>query len=253
MIARRIGRIALWVAAVLALAVVVFLVWAHTVFAGERPESLKAWTDSEVTIRHTDSSFVIEPADGGSDVGLVFIPGARVDPSAYLWKLSGIVAETGVTVVITEPTLNLAFFDQRPLSTFTSEAPGVSQWYVGGHSLGGVRACQLAEAGTDAAADPEVVGLVLFGSYCANDLSDTDLRVLSLVGENDGLSTPAKVEASAGLLPPDTVSVLLEGANHAAFGDYGPQPGDGAATASDEETRDGITAAVAEFLGQPSS
>ena len=98
-----------------------------------------------------------------------------------------------------------------------------------------------------------MVGLVLFGSYCANDLSDTDLRVLSLVGENDGLSTPAKVEASAGLLPADTVSVLLEGANHAAFGDYGPQPGDGVATASDEETRDGITAAVAEFLGQPSS
>lgn len=253
MIARRIGRIVLWVAAVLALAVVVFLVWAHTVFAGERPESLKAWTDSEITIRHAESSFVIEPADGGSDVGLVFIPGARVDPSAYLWKLSGIVAETGATVVITEPTLNLAFFDQRPLSTFTSEAPDVSQWYVGGHSLGGVRACQLAEAGTDAAADPEVVGLVLFGSYCANDLSDTDLRVLSLVAGNDGLSTPAKVEASAGLLPADTVSVLLEGANHAAFGDYGPQPGDGVATASDEETRDGITAAVAEFLGQPSS
>ena len=253
MIARRIGRIALWAAAVLALAVVVFLVWAHTVFAGERPQSLQAWTDSEITMRHTESSIVIEPADGGSAVGLVFIPGARVDPSAYLWKLSGIVAETGATVVITEPTLNLAFFDQRPLSTFTSEAPDVSQWYVGGHSLGGVRACQLAEAGTDAAADPEVVGLVLFGSYCANDLSDTDLRVLSLVGEHDGLSTPAKVEASAGLLPDDTVTVLLEGANHAAFGDYGPQPGDDVATASDEETRDGITEAVAGFLGQPSS
>ena len=53
MIARRIGRIALWAAAVLALAVVVFLVWAHTVFAGERPESLKAWSDSDITIRHT--------------------------------------------------------------------------------------------------------------------------------------------------------------------------------------------------------
>jgi hypothetical protein len=252
-IARGIGRIALWIAAVLALAVVVFLVWAHTLMAGERPASLEAWTDPDLTIRHTDASFVIEPVEGGSDVGLVFVPGAQVDPSAYLWKLSGIVAETGATVVITEPTLNLAFFDQRPLSTFTSVAPGVSEWYVGGHSLGGVRACQLAEAGTDVDADPEVFGLVLFGSYCANDLSDTDLRVLSLVAGNDGLSTPAKVEASAGLLPDDTVTVLLDGANHAAFGDYGLQPGDGVATASDAETRDGITAAVAEFLGQPSS
>jgi hypothetical protein len=81
-IARGIGRIALWIAAVLALAVVVFLVWAHTLMAGERPASLEAWTDPDLTIRHTDASFVIEPVEGGSDVGLVFVPGAQVDPSA---------------------------------------------------------------------------------------------------------------------------------------------------------------------------
>lgn len=248
MIARRVGRIALGVVAVLVLVVVVFLVWAHTVMAGERPAALEAWRDDEITITHTDRSFVIEPAEGGSDVGLVFIPGARVDPAAYLWKLSGIVAESGATVVITEPTLNLAFFDTRPLSAFTADAPDVTEWYVGGHSLGGVRACQLAGAGTDAAADPPVAGVVLFGSYCANDLADTDLRVLSLVGERDGLSTPEKVADAAHLLPPSAETVMLPGANHAAFGDYGAQPGDNAATASDEETRDRITEAVAEFL-----
>ncbi|HEU0182509.1 MAG TPA: alpha/beta hydrolase [Agromyces mariniharenae] len=248
MIRRRVVGIALGVVGVLVLAVVVFLVWAHIVMAGERPPSLEAWRDPEVTITHTERSFVIEPAEGGSDVGLVFIPGARVAPSAYLWKLSGIVAESGATVVITEPTLNLAFFDTRPLSAFTADAPDVSEWYVGGHSLGGVRACQLAGTGTDAAADPPVAGLVLFGSYCANDLADTDLRVLSLVGERDGLSTPEKVDDAAHLLPPTAETVLLPGANHAAFGDYGPQPGDDTATASDEETRDRITDAVAGFL-----
>ena len=55
------------------------------------------------------------------------------------------------------------------------------------------------------------------------------------------------------MLTADAQSVLLEGANHASFGDYGPQPGDGVATATDEETRDRITAAVADFLAQPSS
>ena len=253
MIARRVGRIALAIVVALVLVVVVFLVWAHTVMAGERPAALEAWRDPDVTIRQTERSFVIEPAEGGSDVGLVFIPGAKVDPAAYLWKLSGIVAESGATVVITEPTLNLAFFDTRPLSAFTADAPDVAEWYVGGHSLGGVRACQLAATGADAAAEPPVAGVVLFGSYCANDLSATDLRVLSLVGERDGLSTPEKVAASASLLPADAQTVLLEGANHASFGDYGPQPGDGVATASDEETRDRITAAVSDFLAPPSS
>ena len=253
MILRRIGRIALAVLGVLALAIVVFLVWAQTVMAGERPAALEAWRDPDVTIRHTDRSFVIEPAEGGSEVGLVFIPGARVDPAAYLWKLSGIVAESDATVVVTEPTLNLAFFDTRPLSAFTAGAPDVSEWYVGGHSLGGVRACQLASPGADASAEPRVAGVVLFGSYCANDLSGSGLRALSLVASNDLLSTPAKVAAAAPLLPADARTVTLAGANHAAFGDYGPQPGDGVATASDAETRDLLTAAVTEFLARPAS
>ena len=119
------------------------------------------------------------PASGESDTGLVFIPGAKVDPLAYAATLVGSVEE-GATVVITKPTLNLAFFDFRPCRLHRSR-PEVDDWSVGGHSLGGVRACQLAE-GTD--------GLVLFGSYCANDLSESGLAALSISGSEDGLSTP---------------------------------------------------------------
>jgi hypothetical protein len=72
--------------------------------------------------------------------------------------------------------------------------------------------------------------------------------VLSLLGERDGLSTPEKAATAAHLLPPTAETVMLPGANHAAFGDYGPQPGDNSATASDEDTRDRITEAVAGFL-----
>ncbi len=52
-----------------------------------------------------------------------FIPGAKVDPDANLYKLSGIV-EAGVAVVMTRPTLNLAFFDQRMLTLFTADVRG---------------------------------------------------------------------------------------------------------------------------------
>jgi hypothetical protein len=246
---RRAAGVSLGVIGALALAIVGFLVWAHIVFQGEREPSLDAWRSDGVEISRTDEGFLIEPTDEdvSPDLGLVFIPGARVEPSAYLYKLSGIVEETGMTVVITHPTLNLAFFDTRPLAAFTDDAPDVSRWLVGGHSLGGVRACQLVEGQADAAA-PEVVGLVLFGSYCANDLSGSDLAVLSLVGEHDGLSTPEKVADAAHLLPEDATSVLVEGANHAAFGDYGPQPGDGVATADRQTVREEISGAVAGLL-----
>lgn len=235
---RKVARVLIALLAVLALLAVGVLFYANMVMRGEREPSIEAWSNPAVTITSTDSSIVMRPARGATGTGLVFIPGAKVDPYAYLYKLSGIV-ESGVTVVITKPTLNLAFFDTRPLSTFESAAPEVTRWLVGGHSLGGVRACQLA-------ADAD--GLVLFGSYCSNDLSGTDLPVLSISGSDDGLSTPAKIDAAANLLPADARFVEIEGLNHAGFGDYGRQSGDGESTLSTEQQREAITAALKEFF-----
>ena len=227
------------IGALLLLAVAAFLIWANVGVMAAEPEALAAVRDDPaVTLTDEGGAWVLAPASGDSDTGLVFIPGAKVDPVAYAATLVGVVEE-GVTVVITKPTLILAFFDFRPLSDFTALAPDVQDWFVGGHSLGGVRACQLAE-GTD--------GLVLFGSYCANDLSDTDLAALSISGSEDGLSTPEKIDENAHLLPPDTVFVVIEGGNHAGFGAYGAQPGDGEATIPDAEIRAQITDALGPFL-----
>lgn len=191
-----------------------------------------------VIVDDAPEGIVLSPADGESEVGLVFVPGAKVDPWAYAAILQGAV-EQGATVVITRPWLNLAFFDPRPLDSFTSAAPDIDVWAVGGHSLGGVRACQLA-ADADA--------LVLFGSYCATDLSDSGLAVLSIAGSEDGLSTPAKVADARGELPADAEMVEIAGASHASFGDYGPQDGDGTPTISDEEMHRSVTELLAEFL-----
>jgi pimeloyl-ACP methyl ester carboxylesterase len=239
----RIGAVALLV--VLVLVAVAFLVWAHMVMQGDRDRAVEVFTDPAVAVTSTGHSVVLEPTGVASGTGLVFIPGAKVDPYAYMYKLSGIVARTGATVVITEPTLNLAFFDQRPLETFTDDAPGVDRWFVGGHSLGGVRACMLAD-------DPAVAGLVLFGSYCATDLVDSGLEVLSIAGSRDGLSTPEKIADARGELPDDATLVEIDGLNHAGFGDYGAQPGDETATITSERARDEITDALAGAFGSES-
>lgn len=240
---RAAGRTAVVVLVVCVLAVTAVLFWSSMVFRGERPASIDAWTNPEISISTTESSIVITPVGVPSGDGLVFIPGAKVDPYAYMFKLSGIVEGSGVTVVITKPTLNLAFFDQRPLSTFTDAAPNVSRWFVGGHSLGGVRACMLAN-------DPEVAGLVLFASYCANDLSEQPLDVLSISGSADALSTAEKINAAALLLPDSAQFVEIEGLNHAGFGDYGVQPGDGSSGLTNIQARDEITRVLKEFLAK---
>lgn len=242
----RTGAILLGVIAVLLVIALGFVVWTQIVMQGTREAALRVWDDPAVRVTDVGDAVLLEPTTDAetpaSGTGLVFIPGAKVDPYAYLYKLSGVVEEAGVTVVITKPTLNLAFFDHRPLTTFTASAPDVDTWFVGGHSLGGVRACQLAD-------DPAVAGIVLFGSYCANDLSSSELDVLSLAGSDDGLSTPEKVADARVRLPADAVMVEIEGANHASFGDYGVQPGDGTATISSEQARAEITRNLVDILG----
>ena len=102
-----------------------------------------------------------------------------------------------------------------------------------------MRACQLA---SDAGA------LVLFASYCANDLSGSALPVLGLAGSEDGLSSPQKIADARHLLPVDATMIEIPGASHAShasFGDYGPQPGDGTPTATDAE----VEAVVVEQVG----
>ncbi|WP_341952074.1 alpha/beta hydrolase [Salinibacterium sp. TMP30] len=229
-------------ASLIVLAAVGILVWANVgVMQAETGPLDKVRTNPAVSLHETPESFILSPTAGASGVGLVFIPGAKVSADAYLYKLSGAVVESGLTVVVTKPVLNLAFFDQRPLTTFTNAALDVDSWFVGGHSLGGVRACQYA-------AQPDVSGLILFGSYCANDLADVDTRVLSLSGSTDQLSTPEKIMDAAHLLPTSTTFFPIDGANHARFGDYGLQAGDGVATLDSSVVRDVITAEVDSFL-----
>lgn len=237
---RRILRRTLW-----SLLIIIVLVaggtiaWSQIWVMDAEPEALtQAESNPGLVVRDTAEGLVLTPADGDSTAGLVFIPGAKVRAEAYIAVLQDLAAEDGLTIVITRPWLNLAFFDLRGLDSFTSAAPDIDTWMVGGHSLGGVRACQLA---TDADA------LVLFASYCANDLSGIDLPVLSLSGGEDGLSTPQKIADARSLLPADAQLVEIPGAAHSSFGDYGAQSGDGTPRISEAEMRAEITDRIREF------
>ncbi|MDY0830316.1 alpha/beta hydrolase [Microbacterium sp. BG28] len=239
---RRIRRVLAWsfggLGALVVAAILGVLIWGQVGVMSAEPGPLEAVrTDAAVTVDEQAGAIVLSPASGSSEVGLVLIPGAKVEPIAYAAVLSGLVHD-GITIVITRPWYNLAFLDPRPLDAFTSLAPEVQTWMVGGHSLGGVRACQLA---TDADA------LVLFASYCANDLSATGLPVLSIGGSEDGLSTPAKIRDAAPLLPSDAQFVEIDGASHASFGAYGPQAGDGTPTIDEADMTERVTELVTEF------
>jgi hypothetical protein len=170
----------------------------------------------EMTAVRTDAS--------GKDVkpktALVFVPGARVDPRAYAALLRPL-AQAGYLVTVLKEPLGFALLDRNHAQAVIDVHPEVANWAVGGHSLGGVAAASFADS------HPQVKGLVLYASYPANALQRTDLKVVSISGDHDELTTPADVERSKAELPPSTRYVVLPGAVHSFFGDYGDQPGDG--------------------------
>ena len=98
----------------------------------------------------------------------------------------------------------------------------------------------------------QVDGVILLGSYPASstDLSTTDLNVLSLYAEFDGLSTQEKVFNKADNLPEDTVYTEILGGNHAQFGIYGEQSGDLEATISVIEQQNQMVTDTLNFLGE---
>lgn len=190
-----------------------------------------------VEVDATWNQIELAPTDVEATTGVVFFPGALVEPSAYVPNLVPL-AEAGYLVVIVKAPFNLAIAAGGRFDDVVADHPSVEHWVVAGHSLGGVVASSVARS------DEDVDGLLLWASYPNGSLAERDgLEVTSISGSEDGLSTPDEIDASAADLPPGTEFVEVDGANHAQFGSYGDQSGDGEATIDDEQASEAIVAA----------
>jgi Alpha/beta hydrolase family len=184
-------------------------------------------SDDRVRVAHRVTWYEMSPIaeDRAGDpipptTGLVFVPGARVDSRAYAHVLRPLV-EAGFFVAVLKEPLGISVLDPNHAETLLAVHPEITYWALAGHSLGGVTAASLADS------NEQVNGLVLFGSYPARPIVRTDLKVASIYGTADGLTTPGDIDGSRAGLPANTTYVEVPGASHSWFGDYGDQPGDG--------------------------
>lgn len=220
-----------------------FLLWALTP-AGPMPEALDALASDEAVRVTEDAWWTFAPADGAPRSGVVLYPGGRVDPRSYA-PAARALAERGHLAVIVPMPLNLAVLAPERAAEVIAAHPEIRRWAVGGHSLGGTMAARFLHDRPDAAD-----ALFLWAAYLADadDLSARPLPVASIYGTLDGVATPTQVRAAAPQLPADRTWVAIEGGNHAGFGWYGPQRGDGAATISREAQQSQAVAATAALL-----
>jgi len=242
-------RIRFWQLAIIALVVVLIMATAGFVIWGSNP--LPAHPEAYFSIESNDSIsveqepwLVFKPGKSIPTTGFIFYPGGRVQPLAYA-PAARAIAEEGYLVVIPSMPLNLAIFASDVADEITATFPEIDCWIIGGHSLGGAMAARFANR------NPHTVqGLVLWAAYPAesDDLSSNNLEVASIYASKDGVADVDTVLASQPLLPASTSWVLIEGGNHAGFGYYGPQSGDGTRTISLEEQQEQIITGTVELL-----
>lgn len=204
-------------------------------------------SDGAVTVEDLDGDGHLEngaiafvPED--PTTGFIFYPGGKVEHTAYAPLLRSL-AEEGILCVVVEMPFRLAVLDVNAADGIQDMFPQVENWYIGGHSLGGSMAASYAAAHEDMYA-----GLVLLAAYSTEDLSDSDLQVLSIYGTEDKVLNMEKYEEYYHNLPNSTKEFVVEGGCHAYFGSYGEQKGDGLPSITVEEQTEITTGQLVSFF-----
>ena len=208
--------------------------------AGEEAMAVmgSAETD-EVIVSQKDGMAVFLPR-GGSDTGIIFYPGGKVEYSAYAPLLYR-CAEMGITCVLVEMPGNLAVLDINAADGIQERYTHVNEWYLAGHSLGGAMASSYLASHAEA-----YEGMILLGAYATEPLQHE--RVLSIYGSEDRVLNMEQYEEGRANLPADYTELIIDGGCHAYFGAYGAQEGDGVPTITAETQWDITAQAIAQFV-----
>ena len=195
-----------------------------------------------VTVEDKAAYIAFEPEGTFYNKGIIFYPGGNVEAESYA-PLMHALSEEGYLCVVVKMPLHLAVLDTDKADSVRKAYPEVADWYMAGHSLGGAMAATYTH---DNAA--QIKGLILLAAYSTEDLTKDNVQVLSIYGTADEVLNMENYEEYKSNLPSDTGEVILDGGNHAYYGNYGEQLGDGAASCSPDEQQAIVVEEICNFL-----
>ena len=180
-----------------------------------------------------EDDYIILSPSRPTKSALIFYPGAKVEYTAYLPILENIKESTGIPCILVKMPYNLAVLDADMADRIINEFPDINNWYIGGHSMGGAMASDYASKNQDTIKGLILLGAYLYGNYPVDD-------TLTIYGSFN-TSVSDKIDYTKNI-------VVIQGGNHAQFGNYGKQKGDSDATISREEQQNIAVEAIKEFI-----
>ena len=195
-------------------------------------DEISTYLQGSEDVTFTETGFGLFLDGEGTENALIFYPGAKVEYTSYIPMLYKF-AEDGTDVFIVKMPCNLAFFGINTADDIIA-AYDYDNWYLAGHSLGGA---MIANYAAEKLEDGNTIikGLLLLAAYPTKNLDYDDFSVLTLYGSEDKVVNLSNIESGRELMPQNSKEFVIEGGNHAQFGCYGAQKGDGEATVSAEE------------------
>lgn len=193
--------------------------------------------DGGVTVQKEKDGYFF---DGKSTTDLIlFYPGAKVETKAYAPLLRRIASESADVYLFDMP-FHMAFFGLDKADKIR-DSKEYAHYYMAGHSLGAAMAGVYVADHLD-----EYDGLIFLAGYPTKDLHRDGFALLSVYGTND--MDVESLRKNPQYRPDDYTETVIEGGNHANFGNYGVQKGDGTATITREEQQKKTAEAVSSFI-----
>ena len=194
--------------------------------------------DSEVKVTNTKDYYLFDNLTN-NDKAVIFYGGAKVEEDSYAPMLNKLAHE-GVDVYVAKMPFCFALFNRTKADAIYNDA--YKEVYLMGHSLGGV-CCAMNLDSTKL----DYKGVVFLASYPSKQM-DNKYKSLTIYGSEDKVMNKKEFDKNQTYLPNDHDIKVIEGGNHANYGYYGKQKGDGEATISREQQIDLTVSYVKDFI-----
>ena len=207
-------------AGIIILIVFALAIYLNSYYRATNSAAIDLKSDHRVSVK-TGKDFIL--FDGPSEENaLIFYPGAHIEYTAYA-PLMHKLAQNNFDCYLVKMPLNFAFLGKNKADKIRHSDAEYANWYIGGHALGGSIAADFVSNHSE-----DYAGLILLSAYSSKTI-DGNLTVVQIYGSEDKILNRSQLQKNAVNLPNATVEEI-PGANHAQFGNYGTQFGDGEAT-----------------------